>query len=398
MDDVKKSKVDEALESLAEGVKELFNSDTYAKYLSTMSKFPHYSARNTLLIQLQRPDAELICGYQEWQRTFHRFVKKGEKAITILAPCPYKKWVYADKVDDKTGAVIRNADGIPQKEPKQIIISAFKPVSVFDVSQTDGEPLPTLGVSQLEGDVARYDDLVEALKRTSQVPISFEDIEGSAKGYFSPGENRIVIRRGMEQLQTVKTVIHELTHSLLHGKANPSVAGIDTGDKKDRLTKEVEAESTAYVVAKYFGVDTSEYSFGYIAGWSSGKESKELLTSLDTIRLTAHHLIGRLETELITLEAEHQEKELTQLSAEISELLLPTEAMTLEEIRKMIVSEDITEILARLGNALVESPVSGTTDRIDKVVDRLKQFVPEDSTPVMAQSELVTRKPIAHHI
>ncbi|MCR5311193.1 MAG: ssDNA-binding domain-containing protein [Lachnospiraceae bacterium] len=397
MDDLKKSKVDEALEALAEGVKELFNSETYEKYLFMMSKFPHYSARNTLLIQLQRPDAELICGYQEWQRTFHRFVKKGEKSITILAPCPYKKWVYTDKVDDKTGDVIRNADGTPQKESKQIIISAFKPVSVFDISQTDGDPLPTLGVSQLEGDVAQYDDLMEALKRTSPVPISFENIEGSAKGYFSPGENRIVIRKGMEQLQTVKTVIHELTHSLLHGKEASPVEGV-TPCEKDRMTQEVEAESTAFVVSKYFGFDTSEYSFGYIAGWSSGKEAKELLDSLDTIRLTAHHTIGRIEAELCAISEERQERELTQLASEIAELLLPAEKMSTEEIRKMIVSGDVTEILVSLGNALVESYTSGVTEHINDVVTRLNQYIPEDGDPERTQEAIVPRKPLAQHL
>ena len=299
-----KQKVKEITDKLEEGLKELFESEKYRSYLSTMSKFHNYSFNNTLLIAMQKPEATLVAGYKAWQKNFNRHVNKGEKGIRILAPAPYKIKEERNKLDPVTGEVMLDQDGMPQTEEVEVKIPAFRAVSVFDVSQTDGEPIPELEAKELLSTVEGYEDFIKAITYVAPAPIGFEDIPGDSKGYFSPTENRIAVQEGMSESQTLKTMVHETAHSMLHNKE------VNKGDilapVKDRNTKEVEAESIAYTVCQHFGIDTSEYSFGYIAGWSSGKDMKELKSSLDTIRRTASELITGIEEQLIELQRDRE--------------------------------------------------------------------------------------------
>lgn len=287
-----KQKVKEITDKLEAGLKELFESEKYKSYLSTMSKFHNYSFNNTLLIAMQKPEATLVAGYQAWQKNFERHVNKGEKAIRILAPAPYKIKEERDKLDPVTGEMMFDENGMPQKEETEVTIPAFCAVSVFDVSQTDGKPIPELEVNKLLSTVEGYEDFVQALMNISPVPIAFEDIPGDSKGYFSTAEKRIAVQENMSESQTLKTMVHEVAHSRLHDKEVNQSMDIPV---KDRNTKEVEAESVAFTVCQHFGIDTSDYSFGYIAGWSSGRNMKELKSSLDTIRKTASELITGIE-------------------------------------------------------------------------------------------------------
>lgn len=274
-------------EKLEKGIQNLFESDNFKNYLKTLSKFHHYSLGNTILIAMQKPDATLVAGYTSWQKSFRRHVKKGEKGISILAPTPYKKKVEVEKVDPATGD--------KTKEIQEIVVPAFKVVNVFDVSQTEGKELPSIGVNELTGDVAHFDKVLESLKRSCPVPIDFEEIRNGAKGYFQAAENRIAVQKNMSQVQTVKTLIHEIAHHKLHSD-DPELS---------RNAKEVEAEAVAYTVSQHFGIETSDYSFGYIAGWSKGKELAELKDSLDRIRTAADELITDIEghlKELLTTE------------------------------------------------------------------------------------------------
>ena len=287
-----KQKVKEITDKLEAGLKELFESEKYKSYLSTMSKFHNYSFNNTLLIAMQKPEATLVAGYQAWQKNFERHVNKGEKAIRILAPAPYKIKEERDKLDPVTGEMMFDENGMPQKEETEVTIPAFRAVSVFDVSQTDGKPIPELEVNELLSTVEGYEDFVQALMNISPVSIAFEDIPGDSKGYFSTAEKRIAVQENMSESQTLKTMVHEVAHSRLHDKEVNQSMDIPV---KDRNTKEVEAESVAFTVCQHFGIDTSDYSFGYIAGWSSGRNMKELKSSLDTIRKTASELITGIE-------------------------------------------------------------------------------------------------------
>lgn len=294
-----KQKIKEITDKLEAGLKELFESEKYKSYLSTMSKFHNYSFNNTLLIAMQKPEATLVAGYQAWQKNFERHVNKGEKAIRILAPAPYKIKEERDKLDPVTGELMFDENGIPQKEEVEITIPAFRAVSVFDVSQTDGKPIPELEVNELLSTVEGYEDFVQALMNISPVPIAFEDIPGDSKGYFNTAEKRIAVQENMSESQTLKTMVHEVAHSMLHDKEVNQSMEIP---EKDRNTKEVEAESVAFTVCQHFGIDTSDYSFGYIAGWSSGRNMKELKSSLDTIRKTASELITGVERALQELQ------------------------------------------------------------------------------------------------
>ncbi len=299
-----KQKVKEITDKLEEGLKELFESEKYKNYLSTMSKFHNYSFNNTLLIALQRPDASLVAGYQAWQKNFNRHVKRGEKGIRILAPAPYKIKEERDKLDPVTGEIMLDKDGTPQTEEVEIKIPAFRAVSVFDVSQTDGEPLPELEAKELVSTVEGYEDFIKAISFVAPAPIGFEDIPGDSKGYFNIEENRIAVQEGMSESQTLKTMVHETAHSMLHNK---EVNKEDIlAPAKDRNTKEIEAESIAFTVCRHFGIDTSEYSFSYIAGWSSGRDMKELKSSLDTIRRTASELITGIEEQLKELQRDRE--------------------------------------------------------------------------------------------
>nr|WP_300837753.1 DUF3849 domain-containing protein [uncultured Acetatifactor sp.] len=289
---IEKQKVKEITDKLEEGLKELFESEKYRSYLSTMSKFHNYSVNNTLLIALQKPEATLVAGYQAWKKKFDRHVNKGEKGIRILAPAPYIIKEERDKLDPVTGEPMLDKDGTPQTEVAEVRIPAFRVVSVFDVSQTDGEPIPELEVKELLATVEGYEDFVEAVTYVSPAPISFEDIPGSSRGYFEATGNRIAVQEGMSESQTLKTMVHETAHAMLHNKeVNKDVFE----PVKDRNTKEVEAESIAFTVCNHFGIDTSDYSFGYIAGWSSGRNMVELKASLDTIRRTASEIITGIE-------------------------------------------------------------------------------------------------------
>ena len=295
-----KQKVKEITDRLEEGLKELFEGEKYKSYLNTMSKFHNYSANNIQLIEMQCPGATYVAGYKAWQRNFERHVNKGERGIRILAPAPYKIKEEQEKIDPVTNEPVLDRDGMPVVEEVEIKIPAFRVVTVFDYSQTDGKELPGLGVNELHGDVERYQDFMEALSRVSPVPIRYEEMEGDRKGYFIDLSRPIAIKEGMSEAQTAKTGVHEVAHAKLHAREIEHETGFD----KDRETKEVEAESVAYTVCQHFGIDTSDYSFGYIAGWSSGKEMPELKSSLDTIRRTSSELIKGIEAQLLEIEKE----------------------------------------------------------------------------------------------
>ena len=310
-----KQKVQEITEKLEQGIKELFESEKYKTYLNTMSKFHNYSFNNTMLIAMQKPDATLVAGYKAWQKNFERHVNKGEKAIRILAPAPYKIKEERDKIDPVTQELLLDKDGNPQKEEVEITIPAFRAVSVFDLSQTDGKPIPELTAKELLSDVEGYQDMIRAVEAISPVPIELEEIAGDSKGYYDREAKRIAVQENMSESQTLKTMIHEVAHSKLHSKEVEQ----DEQMKKDRNTKEVEAESIAYTVCQHFGVDTSDYSFGYIAGWSSGRDTKELRASIDTIRRTASELITGIEEQLQELQ---RNREVSQEQTKESILLI----------------------------------------------------------------------------
>ena len=309
--------VREITDKLEQGIKELFESERFKEYLRTMSKFYNYSFNNTLLIAMQKPEATYVAGYTSWQRNFDRQVMKGEKGIKILAPAPYKAQEEREKIDPATQKPVIGADGKAVTETVEVLRPAFKVVSVFDVSQTDGKELPDIIVDELKGTVENYEAFFDALKQESPVPISFEDIPGGAKGFFSPVESRIAIQEGMSEIQTVKTAIHEIAHAKLHAVKPDEKAAPE--DKKDRHTKEVEAESVAYTVCQRYGIETSDYSFGYIAGWSSGKETKELKSSLDTIRKTAAEMIEGIDAKLKVLLAEKAQSAGMEVEAPVKE-------------------------------------------------------------------------------
>ena len=310
-----KQKVQEITEKLEQGIKELFESEKYKTYLNTMSKFHNYSFNNTMLIAMQKPDATLVAGFKAWQKNFDRHVKKGEKGIRILAPAPYKIKEERDKIDPVTQELLLDKDGNPQKEEVEITIPAFRAVSVFDVAQTDGKPIPELAAKELLSDVEGYQDMIRAVEAISPVPIELEEIAGDSKGYYDREAKRIAVQENMSEGQTLKTMIHEVAHSKLHSKEVEQ----DEQMKKDRNTKEVEAESIAYTVCQHFGIDTSDYSFGYIAGWSSGRDTKELRASMDTIRRTASELITGIEEQLQELQ---RNREVSQEQTKESILLI----------------------------------------------------------------------------
>ena len=310
-----KQKVQEITEKLEQGIKELFESEKYKTYLNTMSKFHNYSFNNTMLIAMQKPDATLVAGFKAWQKNFDRHVKKGEKGIRILAPAPYKIKEERDKIDPVTQELLLDKNGNPQKEEVEITIPAFRAVSVFDLSQTDGKPIPELTAKELLSDVEGYQDMIRAVEAISPVPIELEEIAGDSKGYYDREAKRIAVQENMSESQTLKTMIHEVAHSKLHSKEVEQ----DEQMRKDRNTKEVEAESIAYTVCQHFGVDTSDYSFGYIAGWSSGRDTKELRASMDTIRRTASELITGIEEQLQELQ---RNREVSQEQTKESILLI----------------------------------------------------------------------------
>ena len=301
-------KLKEITDRLEQGIAELFDSERYKEYLKVMSKFHNYSFRNTVLIAMQKPDASLVAGFSAWKNNFGRNVMKGQKGIKIIAPSPFKIKQEMEKIDPHTQKPVIGKDGKPITEEKEITIPAYKVVSVFDVSQTEGRELPDIAVDELTGDVDRYKDFFAALEKTSPVPIGFEKIEGGAHGYYHLENKRIAIDEGMSQLQTLKTAIHEIAHAKLHDiDLN---APKDEQPRVDRRTREVEAESVAYTVCQHYGLDTSDYSFGYVAGWSSGRELAELKSSLETIRSAAAEIINSIDANIAELQ-KAQDKEQT---------------------------------------------------------------------------------------
>ena len=305
-------KIKEATEQLEAGIKDFFACDRFQVYLDVMSRFHNYSFSNSVLIAMQKPDATLLAGYSGWQKKFQRHVNAGEQGIKIFAPAPVKVQVEKEKKDPDTGLPELDENGDPVTETVEIRTPKFKVVTVFDVSQTDGKPLPTLGIDELTSSVEHYDQFFEALTRTATVPIGFETMEDGSNGYYHLEEKRIAIREGMSEVQTVKTAIHELAHSRLHDfdRSRPPAEG---EDRPDQFTREVQAESIAYVVCQHFGIDTSDYSFGYVASWSADRELTELKASLQTIQDAASSIITEIEQNLTSIQQEHgHDKEKTE--------------------------------------------------------------------------------------
>ena len=296
-------KLKEITDRLEQGITELFDSERYKEYLRVMSKFHNYSFNNTLLIAMQKPDASLIAGFNSWKNQFQRNVKKGEKGIKIIAPSPFKIKQEMEKIDPQTQRPVIGKDGKPVTEEKEITIPAYKVVSVFDVSQTEGRELPNIAVDALTGDVEQYKDFFAALEKTSPVPMGFEKIESGAHGYYHLEDKRIALDEGMSELQTLKTAIHEIAHAKLHD-IDLNAPKDEQQPRVDRRTREVEAESVAYTVCQHYGLDTSDYSFGYVAGWSSGRELAELKSSLETIRSTAAEIINTIDGHIAQIQKE----------------------------------------------------------------------------------------------
>jgi antirestriction protein ArdC len=293
--EARKAEMEEITSKLEKGVKDIFDGANYQQYLNFCAKLPRYSVNNQILIMMQKPDATMCQSFTNWKEV-NRHVRKGEKGIRILAPAPYKMQKEQEKVD-ASGKTVLDKDGEPVKETVEVTINAFKPVSTFDVSQTEGEPIPSPGVDELTGSVEGYETLLAAIKEVVPVPISFEQIDSGAKGFYHLEENRIVVQEGMSEAQTVKTLLHEASHQALHSKEAMDSAG----EKKSKNQKETEAESVAYVVCQHYGIDTSDYSFPYVATWSADKEVPELKASLDTIRRTASELIVKIDEKVQTL-------------------------------------------------------------------------------------------------
>lgn len=343
MEKTQEGKIQEITDELEKGIKGLFESQKYSDYLKVMSKFYQYSFNNSILISMQKPDATMVAGYTSWKSNFHRNVVKGERGIHILAPSPYKIKKDIAKVDPDTNQPIIGSDGQPLKERIQVSIPAYKITTVFDVSQTEGKPLPEIATA-LSGDVKDFDKFYSAIRQTSPVPMEVKNIDGSANGYYNLNDKTIVIKEGMSQSQTLKTAIHELSHAKLHD----TDTGIEKDNLPDRGTKEVEAESIAYTVCSHYGLDTSDYSFGYIAGWSSDKEMEELKKSMNTIRSTAADIINGIDKELIIADREERIDKLAKDIDELSKEYDPYEYMNDVKDSDKHVDELKNEI--RLGN------------------------------------------------
>ena len=318
-------KLKEITDRLEQGIQELFENEHYKEYLSVMSKFHNYSFNNTLLIAMQKPDASLIAGFSSWKNKFERNVKKGEKGIKIIAPSPFKVKKEMEKIDPQTQKPVIGKDGKPVTEEKEITIPTFKVVSVFDVSQTEGKELPDIAVDALTGDVEQYKDFFAALEKTSPVPVGFEKMTGGTQGYYHLEDKRIALLEGASQLQTLKTLIHEIAHAKLHD-IDLTAPKEEQQNRPDRRTREVEAESIAYTVCQHYGLDTSDYSFGYVAGWSSGKELAELKSSLETVRSTAAEIINSIDTHMAEIQkAQEVKQEPPQVQEQAADFEQPTQ-------------------------------------------------------------------------
>ena len=387
---------------IEQGIKELFESEKYMRYLSVMSRFHRYSVNNTMLIYMQKPDATLVAGYNKWKNQFERHVKRGEHGITIIAPTPFKKKIEEQKLDPDTKAPILDAEGKAVVEEREVEIPMFRPVKVFDVSQTDGKPLPELA-STLSGNVQNYEAFMEALRRSAPVPLSVEPMAANMDGYFSPDQQRIAIRAGMSEVQTVSAAVHEIAHSKLHNYAKAQEEAARAGDKeppkkKDRNTEEVEAESISYAVCQYYGLQTGENSFGYIANWSQGKELPELRASLETINKTAGELINDIDRHYkvickergidLTAAPEPQLDPIEQLAADIDQFSFDYDTYeyrdqvdnredALRELTATLRSGDASGVRDWLQEFADENEPGEAVTKAAELLDRLDQLVPE---------------------
>ena len=387
---------------IEQGIKELFESEKYMRYLSVMSRFHRYSVNNTMLIYMQKPDATLVAGYNKWKNQFERHVKRGEHGITIIAPTPFKKKIEEQKLDPDTKAPILDAEGKAVMEEREVEIPMFRPVKVFDVSQTDGKPLPELA-STLSGSVQNYEAFMEALRRSAPVPLSVESMAAKMDGYFSPDQQRIAIREGMSEVQTVSAAVHEIAHSKLHNYAKAQEEAARAGDKeppkkKDRNTEEVEAESISYAVCQYYGIQTGENSFGYIATWSQGKELPELRASLETINKAAGELIADIDRHYkvickergidLTAAPEPQRDPIEQLAADIDQFSFDYDTYeyrdqvdnredALRELTAALRSGDASGVRDWLQEIADENEPGEAATKAAELLDRLEQLVPE---------------------
>ena len=386
-------------EQLEQGVAEIFTSEKYTEYLNTMAKFHNYSFNNTLLIAMQKPEATLVAGYQAWQKKFNRQVKRGEKGIQIIAPAPFKEKQEIEKTDPETGEIVIGEDGQPETEVVERVITKFRVTTVFDVSQTTGEPIPEFEVSELEGDVLIYHDFMESLKMVAPVPIRFIEIDGEAKGFYQLVDKYIAIQPGMSEAQTMKTAVHETAHAVLHDRDQMEAEGI----VKDQLTREVEAESVAYVVCNHFGLDTSEYSFSYIASWSSGKNMKELRASMDTIRKTSADMIGQIEEKLKELQIERaeQEADVVEQTEEMSAMQYAEQTINRLEQERTIFSNDQRNLIVnfayklddreateKLAENLAESILDGNREAVLNLIGEAEEQIDNLPDLMIGLSEL----------
>ena len=356
-------KLKEITDRLEQGIMELFDSERYKEYLRVMSKFHNYSFNNTLLIAMQKPDASLIAGFTAWKNQFQRNVKKGEKGIKIIAPSPFKIKQETEKIDPQTQKPVIGRDGKPVTEEKEITIPAYKVVSVFDVSQTEGKELPDIAVDALTGDVEQYSDFFAALEKTSPVPIGFEKIEGGAHGYYHLVDKRIALDEGMSELQTLKTAIHEIVHAKLHD-IDLNAPKDEQQPRVDRRTREVEAESVAYTVCQHYGLDTSDYSFGYVAGWSSGRELAELKSSLETIRSAAADIINSIDGHIAELQKQHEaEKAAPDLDA--AQEAQSEKTLTVLQKKAAAIAEKYETLSTQEKIGVIAQAFGGTAGRIE---------------------------------
>ena len=373
VDQIRRDKVKEITDKLETGIKELFSSEKYVTWLNTMSKFHEYSLNNTILIAMQKPDATMVAGYTQWQKDFERNVNKGEKAIRILAWNPYKEKVEREKIDPETHEPVKDENGNIVKEIAEVQRPSFKVVNVFDVSQTDGKELPVLA-TELQGNVKNFQDFFEALKRTCPVPMAFEDIKTGAKGYFHQTENRIAINEGMSETQTIKTAIHEMAHQKLHSVQQEKDQSYVEKQQQTRSEKEIEAESVAYTVCQHFGIDTSDYSFGYVAGWAQGKELSEIKDSLLTIRRAAASMIDDIEGHMKEIHLEHVANMSIDEAAELLAVRLDTFAYDTDPYSYNDMIDDREQALIGLKDDLV----NGNTKSLDGIEDFLKGVIEAD--------------------
>ncbi len=362
------AEMDQISKQLEEGVKQYFTSETYMDYLKTMSKFHNYSFNNIMLIALQKPDASMVAGYNTW-KDFNRHVVKGEKGIRILAPAPIRKEIERDVFDPVTRE--------RSKETVETIIPMFKPTYVYDVSQTEGETLKLPRILELKEQVEDYETIKEAVKRISKVPISFEHFEGEAKGYFIPAADRIVIKEGLGELQTVKTMLHELSHSILHNKEKMTTEG-----PKDSKTKEVEAESVAYTVCTHLGLDTSDYSFPYIALWAEEQDLSQLRKSMDYIRTTAADLIEDMDQTIVQIKKERMVDELSEELRDFAEELDPYDYIDVnhtpdeakKEMKEYLICEKTEEIVNEIKEIMEEQNSQKITEKGLRLIEKLDEI------------------------